>query len=163
MKRFWWASSALIVLGGLLLACGGSTTNPNQPVVSGLTKRVLASNSFSGVINIIDASQDVFSNHLFQVAGSQPQQMSLAQDRSVTLVFNPAASSIIVLSNSTEQPLTLGISLPGHSDAFAALNNATGFATVRNANQVVVLDLTNLKIAQTISVQTPGQIALAHN
>jgi len=164
LRRFWWALSVFIVLGTFLLACGGyNATNPNQPVVSGLTKRVLASNSFSGAIYIIDGSQDVFTSHIFQLTGAQPQQMALALDRSVTLVFSGSGNVMDVLNNSTEQPLGSGIVLPDHSDGFAALNNATGFASVRNANQVTVLDLQNSKIAQTVSVQTPVQVVLGHN
>ena len=161
LKRIFWALSALILLGVYLTACGTSGSQTTTNPTSGLTKRVLASNSFSGVINIIDASQDVFSTFSFQLTNAQPQQMELALDRSVTLVFSPAGNVMYVLNSSTEQQT--GIVLPDHSDGFAALNNATGFASVRNANRVVVLDLQNSIIAQTVSVQTPVQVVLGHN
>ncbi len=160
LKRFWWASSALLALGGLLLACGG-TSNPNQPNVSGLTKRILASNSYSGVIYIIDGSLDIFSDHLFQVAAGI-QQMALSNDRSVTLVFNGSTNVIAVLNNSTEQPVSTGIALPAHSDGFAAIDNTNGFASARNANEVLVLDLVNSVVTGTIPVQTPVQVTLGN-
>lgn len=160
MKRFLWASFALILLGGFLLACGGYN-NPNQLNLSGLTKRILACNSYSGAINIIDGTQDIFSNYLFQITAGA-QQMKLANDRSVTLVLNGNNNSIVVLNNSTEQPVSSGIPLPAHSDGFAAIDNTNGFASARNANAVVVLDLVNSLTLQTITVQTPVRIVLGN-
>ncbi len=142
------------------MGCGGGSTDPNAPNTSGLTKRVYATNSFSGVINIIDASNDVFSNHLFSISGAQPQQMSLALDRSVTLLWNQAAFQIGVLNNSTEQPAG-GVTVSDRSDSFVALNNTNGFAVVRNNNQLLVLDLQKLTILQLITIPTPKKLVLS--
>jgi hypothetical protein len=87
--------------------------------------------------------------------------MSLALDRSVTLLWNAGANQVGVLNNSTEQPAG-GVSLAGISDSFVAMNNTTGFAVVRNSNQVLVLDLQKVLIAQTITaIQTPKQLVLS--
>lgn len=159
MKRIIWAVSALVLLGIYLTACGASNSSTSTPT-SGLTKRVLASNSFSGRVEIADALLDRLSTFFILVA-SQPTQMRLTPDRSLTLVFNQTGNQIAVINNSTET-IVGSISLPDHSDGFVALDSTKGFAAVRNASVVEALDLTNVKIAQTVNVATPIQIALGN-
>ena len=162
MKRTFLALSGLLLLGAFLTACGAySSSSPVTPPTSGLKKRVFASNSFSSVLQIIDASLDQFSQFTVR-AGGAPQQMSLALDASTTLVFNSQINLIQVVANATES-LKGNIQLPDHSDSFVALNSTTGFASVRNSSLVEVLDLTNIKLSGSISIPTPNQIVLSHN
>lgn len=182
LKRILLLLSGLILLGACLTACnnnyypygynpygygygyGGTpttTTSGNASGPSGLSKRALISNSVAGNLNVLDANLDLFSNSLISVPGT-PGQMSVSPDLSVTLVFNASGNSIAVVTNSTE---TSGgsIILPDVSTSFVALNNIYGFASVRNAQLLEVLDLSNLKIATSMSMPTPNQIVLAHN
>jgi len=162
LKRFFCAILALILLGAVLMACNSGGGTPNQTPTSGVTKRVFASNSFRGVISIIDADQDRFASHFITVTGGQLREMALALDRSVTLVWNAAAQSVVVLNNSTEAQ-TASILMPNPATSFAAMNNATGFVAVRNSNQLVVLDISGNKIGETIALNTPTQVVLSHN
>lgn len=159
MKRTILALSALIVLGAYLVGCGGSNTNPTTNQTSGLTKRAYITNTYFATVTILDASLDQFGTHVITLNGT-PQRMALALDRSVTLVFNASGSVIDVVDNASET-LKGTIQLPGVSDRFVALNNATGFASVRNAQAVEVLDLTNLKLSGAVSVVTPQQMTLS--
>ncbi len=163
MKRTLGAFSGLILLGACLTACGGgSSSTTTQP--SGLTKRVFVTNSEAGTVLIVDGSQDVASAHFLTLNG-MPRQMALAQDASVTLVSNGASTPDIfinIIDNKTETNTGV-IQLPSRTESFVALNNATGFASVRNANVVEVLDLTNIKLSGSISVTTPNQIVLSHD
>ncbi len=164
MKRILAAFSGLILLGAYLTACGGGSSSSTTPQPSGLTKRVFVTNSEAGTVLIIDASQDVANSHFLTING-MPRLMALAQDASVTLVSNGISTPDVVLSvidNKTETNIA-GIQLPGRTESFVALNNATGFASVRNANVVEVLDLTNAKFSGSITVPTPNQIVLSHS
>ena len=175
MKRTFLALSGVILLGAYLTACSnnydpygaygypGATTTTTGALSgpSGLSKRVLLSNSVAGNLNVIDASQDLFSNSLITVS-STPEQMALALDRSVTLVFNASGNQINVIGNAQEANGG-GIVLPDVSTSFVALNGSYGFAAVRNQQLLAVLDLVNLKIYTSLSIPTPNQIVLSHN
>lgn len=182
MTRTLLALSGLILLGTSLVACNNNydpygygypgygygygygypgTTTGISSGPSGLSKRAYISNSVAGNLNVIDASLDQFSASLITVS-STPQQMSVAPDLSITLVFNASGNQIAIIDNKKESSVG-GIPLPDVSGSFVALNNSTGFASVRNASVVEVLDLTNFKISGGIGIPTPNQMVVSHN
>ena len=157
MKRDFLAFCAFLLLGTFLTACGGSNNTAVQ--LSGLSKRLLASNSFAGNLNIIDAQLDQFSFSLITVSNT-PQRMALTPDRSLTLVYNATGPQINIITNATETN-SGGIALPDVSNSMVAMSAATGFASVRNAQVLEVLDLTNIKLSGSVSIPNPQQIVLS--
>src|SRR5512135_3816515 len=91
--------------------------------------------------------------------------MALALDASLTLVGNSnfGPSRVInIIDNATELNVG-GILVPDITDSFVAQSKSTGFASVRNAGVVEVLDLTNAKLSGAITIATPMQIVLSND
>jgi hypothetical protein len=154
----------------MLLGCGGSS----RP--SGFSNRAFVSNSFagttapSGLVEIVNANDDLLSATASISAGSQPGLMAVSPLREITLVFNQGTNQVSIITNSNEKVNASAIQLPavpgvgGLTDmtgTMIAQSAATGYATFRNVQQAVtsttlgevaVLDLTNVLIANTISV-----------
>jgi hypothetical protein len=167
LKRTFLALSGLVLLGAYVTACGYSapttttSTTPTNPNPSHLTKRAFISNSVAGDLNVIDASLDHFSTTLIAIT-STPEQMVVTPDLSLTLVFNASGPQINVVSNKNEASLG-GILLPDVSTSLVAMNSTAGFASVRNAQALEVLDLANVKLTGAVTIPTPNQIVLSHD
>ncbi|MGH9603759.1 MAG: YncE family protein, partial [Terriglobales bacterium] len=146
------AASGLL-LAAALVACSGGTTPPSeQPTTSQLTNRVLVTNSFASRVNIVDGDTDRVSPFVIG-GGSAPTIMAVSSDKRRTLIFASANNGVTVIDNATEG--TLGqVALPGLADSLVAGNDGTrGYAAVRNAGVVVVIDITN---GSTTSIAVPA-------
>lgn len=133
---------ALAAIGG----CGSSSssgTNPPQPT-TGLHKRVLVSNSFVGVADIVDAQHDQCVDRSRQVVpcsstatmttGTTPQPIVVSGNLTKTLVYNSGSFNVTLIDNATETA-TNNLFVPGWSDSIAISSDAKrGFVAVRNAN-----------------------------
>ncbi len=146
-----------MALSGLLLAwglaaCSGGITPPSQdPTTSQLTDRVLVTNEFASQVNIVNADNDQVS--AFRIGGgTNPSFMAVSADKRRTLILSSFNNAIAAVDNDTEA--TLGQTLmPGLVDSLVAGNDGTrGYAAVRNAGVVVVLDTTN---GSTTNVAVP--------
>ena len=177
MKKSALLSVALVVAGFCLVSCGGGGTNVPRPP-SGLTTRVLASQSVSssttlaGLI-IIDGAIDSLSRGEIS-AGSSPGLMAISPDRSTLLVFDSVTNSVQVV-NTLKENLTGAIQLPGSTTSMVALATGSGYAAVPAApligsapGAVVVMNLTNgglttisVPNAQTVAASPDGTKLLA--
>jgi hypothetical protein len=162
----------------MLVACGSSSSSSSSTKpASGLKTRAFASNSFSGVIQIIDYTDDVLSGSTIPASGT-PAPMYISADRSKTIAFDTSSNAVTVITNSTEAvagtialpPTGAGgvvfsrnsfaISSDG-SVAWAAVRNAT----VTNGSDGIVaeLDLVNLVIKAEIPLPHAKYLALSND
>ena len=141
-----------LLVAAALAACGGGSTPPSQqPTTSQLTDRVLVTNEFASQVNIVNADNDRVSS--FRISGgSNPTIMAVSSDKRRTLILSSLNNGVAVVDNDAET--TAGqIPMPGLVDSLVAGNDGTrGYAAVRNAGVVVVMDTTN---RSTTSVVVP--------
>ncbi|MGH9532414.1 MAG: YncE family protein [Terriglobales bacterium] len=142
-----------LLLAAALVACSGGITPPSEePTTSQLTNRVLVTNSFASRVNIVDGDTDLVSQFVIG-GGSAPTIMAVSSDKRRTLIFASANNGVTVIDNATEGALGQ-VALPGLADSLVAGNDGTrGYAAVRNAGVVVVIDITN---GSTTSIAVPA-------
>lgn len=125
-------SSALVLLA--LISCGGGNKNPSgENPGSQLPNRVLLANSFAGLIQVIDAEQDVQTRFTAQVGGA-PGFPRLSNDKAYTVYIdtNPSTSAVGIIKNANESAVNK-IFLADWTESAAVLNDAsTAFAAVPN-------------------------------
>ncbi len=147
---------ALGLLVGLLIGgCSGSSSS--RP--SGVLKRAFVSDDQDGLLHIIDASLDAESGFFVNIGG-RPHQMYLSADHTVTVVNAVATNSLFLVNNNTEAS-TGSVKLPDVTESFVLLpDNVTGFAAVRNAGAVEVIDFSGFTISSSIPVPLARYVAL---
>ena len=124
----------LIVASALwLVSCGGgNATSSSLGLTSGLSFRAFVSNSFTGQLDLIDATADTLDTHTIATNASLPSLMALTPDRSTTLVFCGGPHTMSVIDNSTEQSKGL-IGLPDFTESFIpSADSGRAFAAVPN-------------------------------
>ncbi len=140
--------------------CGGDITPPSEePTTSQLDDRVLVTNEFASQVNIINADNDQVSP--FRIGGgNNPTFMAVSSDKRRTLILSSLNNGIAVVDNDTE--VTLGqTGMPGLVESLVAGNDGTrGYAAVRNAGVVVVIDTTNGSTTN-ITVPTVRRLVLS--
>ena len=104
-------SSRSIATATVTVAAAGTVTSTTSTSPSGIAHRVFVSNSFAGVLNIVDASADVISGHTITV-GSTPTFMLQTADQTYEVVYNSFDNSLNQVTNSSEA-VTAKIGLPG--------------------------------------------------
>ncbi len=154
----------------LFASCSGSSSSSNkQSTVSNLSNRVFVTNTFSGLLQIVDAQKDVRSTFTIQMGGS-PTLLYVSQDLSTVLGFDSKNNTIDVVDTPTEQRLA-SISTGGFTDSFLSTNDGkTGYVAVRNAlidntipGVIEVLDLrTNRVITSWIPIPNVRYLAANH-
>lgn len=146
----------------MLMACSGGITPPSEePTTSQITDRVLVTNQFASVVNIVDANTDQVS--LFRIGGgTNPTIMAVSSDKRRTLIFSSGNNGVTVVDNDAETALGQVV-LPGLVDSLVAGNDGTrGYAAVRNAGVVVVIDTTNGSTT-TVAVPMVRRLVLSPN
>src|SRR6185437_3716559 len=128
MRRNSYFSHFLVASLALALAGCGSGTSSNTPKPTGLSKRVLLSNTTAGTVTVMDAKKDALSAKVLAV--SSPTKMLTAGG--TTIAMDNASSLITVIDNPTEtvtfpspigdQPFDIAIS-PDGKNAWAAMRN----------------------------------------
>jgi len=169
--------AGIIAILTMLSGCGGSS----RP--SGFSNRAFVSNSFagtaapSGLVQIVNVNDDRLSATASISAGSEPGLMAVSPLREITLVFDQGTNQVSIITNSDEKVNASAIQLPavpgvgGLTDMTGTLlaqSASTGYATFRNVQQainlplgeVAVLDLTNVLIANTISVPNAHRMVM---
>ena len=167
MKRAILSTVVLSALGILLASCGGSSSSTSGKV-SGFSTRAFVSNSFSGILNIIDYSHDIESTNAYIAAGTQPGMMVLTPDRKTTMVFDGSANAIDIVDNSTETTATsVSINAPASSivvspDSKTAYIATPGLPISGQANGAVqVLTIASATMGTPISVPNAKTLALS--
>jgi len=157
--RTGWGRGAVVVALSLLIL-GLATCGAGGPAVSHLGQRAFLSDDLDGTLHIENAATDQESGFTI-ITGPQPGKIVLSPDKTISLVFNAAALTLSVVSNSTEASLG-SVVLPNVSTSYAALSgNITGFAAVPNCppascggftDVVEVVDLaTTFNITNTVN------------
>ena len=157
----------LLVAAFSLVSCGGASGPTISKPPSGVTTRVLASQSvasptaFPGLV-IVDGEIDVRIRAASISAGSSPGLMAISPDRQTVIAFNSAVNSWAAEIVSTPKEAQTGsISLPGPTTSMVALDSGFGYAAVPSApfeagpspGAVVVMNLAfSGGIAATLSV-----------
>jgi hypothetical protein len=128
MRRNSYLSQFLVAGLAVALAGCGSSSNSSTPKTTGLTKRVLLSNTSSGSINLLDGRKDVPSAKV--LSATAPTKMLTAGG--TTVVLDSSISEITVIDNATETvtfpapigdvPFDIAIS-PDGKNAWAAMRN----------------------------------------
>jgi DNA-binding beta-propeller fold protein YncE len=128
MRRNSYLSHFLVASLALAMAGCGSSSSSNTPKPTGLTKRVLLSNTTAGTVTVMDAKRDTFSAKVLGV--SSPTKMLTAGG--TTIAMDNSSSLITVIDNPTEavtfpapigdQPFDIAIS-PDGKNAWAAMRN----------------------------------------
>jgi hypothetical protein len=165
-------------LAALLTGCGGgnssSSSTPSGPP-SGIANRAyvtvqaVAFGGANGQIAIINASADATcAKPPCGVGGSTiplgqaPTRMVLSPDKSKLLMLDPRGHQIFTIDNKKENELA---SLPladAPTSAVILSDNKTGYAAVRNINQVVAYDITTGNSSAFLIVLEPRTLVVNH-
>jgi hypothetical protein len=131
----------------IIVACGG-TTNPNAPSVANVHNAAFISNTFSGVLQIVDTQNDTTSftaettNSAGQLVPGQPVNISVATtvtfevlspDKTKTMVFDPSSNVLYTVTNSSQATSgSLPLGGPTGMAVFAS-DNSTLYVPVPSA------------------------------
>jgi hypothetical protein len=128
MRRNSYLSQFLVASLVLAMAGCGSSSSSNTPQPTGLSKRVLLSNTVGGSVTVMDAQRDVLSAKVLGV--TSPTKMLTAGG--TTIAIDSSISEITVIDNPTEAvtfpspigdvPFDIAIS-PDGKNAWAAMRN----------------------------------------
>lgn len=166
-KRVALVPALLLVASLSLVSCGGGGGPSIAKPPSGVTTRVLASQSvatqtaFPGLI-LVDGEIDTLARASEVSAGTSPGLLAISPDRTTLIAFNSVVNSWAAEVVSTaREAQTASIPLPGPTTSMVALNTGFGYAAVPSApfetgtppGAVVVMNLGSTgSIAATISV-----------
>src|SRR4051812_15903146 len=162
LRRLLFAIIALSSYCILLTSCGGGYNNSNAPVTSNLTKRVFASNQFTGALDIVNASTDKLDIHRV-ITDSSPTKMVMSPDKLTTLVAVNGGTTLDVVRNTGE--FNAGsLALPGATESFFFLpDNKTAYVAIRNTGTVYIFDTTNTGAPKTVTVPNVRWIVRSNN
>ena len=152
----------------LQLSCG-SSSNPNQPTVSGVKPRAFISNTEAGLLQIIDAGHDTLVTTHSVSIGGRPGLMALTPDKLVTLVFNTANNTLSVVDN-TQETRRATITLPSWTESIAVgPNNDVAFAALpaatvlgQPAGGLAIVGLLNNQLRATINIPNVHWVVVNH-
>lgn len=156
----------------MLISCGGGGTTT---AASSLKKRVFVTNSYAGVIQIVDASKDLGTGFTVPQSGAgstlgpDPTFMTLSADNHWTLVFSAGDNSIEQVDNVQETNVGR-MALPSWTESIViSPDTKTAWVAVRNAavtgqptGAIGILDLINQSVSGNIPVPLVRRIALNH-
>lgn len=163
MRRAVWAIISLLAAGTVLVACGGYS-GTNTPITSGVTNRVFASNTFSGAIDIINATRDSLDTHRI-ITDAGPKYMALSPDKTGTMLFTSGTNRLVVISNKSESvagSLQLQSAIAAPQGFLILSDNKTIYAAARNAGVVTKWD-TGAGSTLGITVPNPMRIVRSNN
>jgi len=128
------ASAVALLMVLALCGCGGSSSTTTATKTSGIAKRVLVSNQFSSVAQLLDAQKDAF---VTTITVGGPTKMitrsivtAVVSGNSVAFIDNPSETI-------KEQPV-----LPGTVDDIALSSDAkTCYAAMRNLGLLAIINV----------------------
>src|SRR5262249_15752512 len=123
-----WMAALTAVIG-----CGSSSSStPNTPPPTGLSKRVLLTNKTASTVNLLDAKRDTLTTKTF--AATAGSKMVTANGK--TAVLSSTAPTITIIDNTTEV-VTFNMALDDQPvDVAITTDGATVFAAERNLGEV---------------------------
>ena len=146
----------IAVLAFVMAGCGSGNSNSNTAPLTGLSKRVLVTNTANGTVAFVDAKRDQLNVKTL----AAPSGTKMLTANGTTIVMDSAGSQITIIDNATEavtfnapigdQPFDIALS-PDGATAWAAMRNfgfvqavdtATGIARpvirIGNARRLVM-------------------------
>lgn len=150
----------IALLALLIVGCGGSGSGSSTQAapLSGVSKRALVSNVQTGIINIIDAKNDILNAKTF--AGTDITK--LITSNGFTIGMDGAGSQIVVIDNATEvatnapvgdQPFDIAISPDG----------TTAWAAERNFGFVQSVDTTSFVASPVVHILNARRLVMSPN
>lgn len=150
----------LCLLVGLWASCGGggSSSGGDQVPLTGIQDRVFVNNTYTGVMEIINAQTYKVSTTTITIGGS-PQKIFATPDKRHMVMFDSTYSAAAFVSSDTESR-PAKITLPSFTESLAIKpDGSTGYAALRNTTvtgnppgAIAVLDPTNNVISSQIPV-----------
>jgi DNA-binding beta-propeller fold protein YncE len=170
LRRAILSTVALSIVGSLLISCGGSGSSSGGQL-SRIKTRAFVSNSYYGILDIINYTKDLESQTGYVTLSSgltavQPQKLVLTPDGKSTVVFDAAANQIVVVDNATEAttgsvPIsakaTSIVVSPDSTYAYVATPNLAISGQASGAVQIV--DIVGFSLGAPIAI--PGASSLA--
>src|SRR3954468_19200765 len=146
----------------MLLACGGYNGNSLNPVViTNIKNRVFVTNTLTGLVDILDATNDLAGTVTIPTGG-QPTLMVLAPSQ-FTLVFNQDNFNAVIIDN-TNETVASSIALPGPTDSIVLSNDAkTGYAAIRNLGEIAVMDIVGKTVTTVTGIPQVHRLVISHN
>ena len=138
MRRNSYLSQFFVVGLAVALAGCGSGTSSSAPKPTGLSKRVLLTNSSTGTVTVVDAQKDVLTTKV--LAATSPTKIITAGG--TTIAMDSSTSEITVIDNPTEAvtfPSPIG-DVP--FDIAISPDGKTAWAAMRNFGFVQAVDTT---------------------
>jgi len=130
------ASVVALLMVLALCGCGGSSTSTTKAKTSGLAKRVLVSNQFSNVVQLLDAQKDAFTT---TIAVNAPTKMITRSI--VTAVVDSSTNTVAFIDNPSET-VKVQPAMPGTIDDIALSSDAkTCYVAMRNLGLLAIINV----------------------
>ena len=149
----------IVLLACLLAGCGSNTSSNNTPPPTGLTKRVLISNTSTNTVNMIDAQKDKPAAKTF--GANAPTKMVSAGGK--TVVLDSSANVISIIDNATEQVTFTPLLADVPFDIAISPDGKTAWAAVRNPGFVQSVDTATGNITHSVIVPSASRLAMSPN
>lgn len=149
-----------LLLAGLLVGCGSNSSSTNKtPPPTGISKRVLLSNTSTGTVNLIDANRDTFSTKVF--GANSPTK--ILTSGGTTIVLNSSIDEISIIDNKTEAVTFVPLLANIPFDIALSPDGKTAWAAVRNPGFVQQVDTTTGAITKSVIVPSVSRLVMSPN
>jgi hypothetical protein len=144
----------------MVVGCGGPSNSTTQTApLSGLSRRVLVSNSFTGTINFVDAQKDLLNAKT--LAGNSVTKMITAGG--TTIALDSAGSEIPIIDNATET-VTFNAAIGDQAfDIAISPDGLTAWAAMRNFGFVQSVNTTTGIANPVIRLANARRIVMSPN
>jgi YVTN family beta-propeller protein len=149
-----------LCLISILAGCGSNSTANNSATTApptGISKRVLVSNTSNNVINMLDANKDIGSSKSFTVTGPT----KLASAGGTTISMSGTTNQVVVIDNKTEVVTATVLVADTPFDIAISPDGKTAWAAVRNPGFVQKIDTATGNILFTVVVPSVKRLALS--
>jgi hypothetical protein len=150
----------IALLAILIVGCGGSSsssTNQTAPL-SGVSKRVLASNVQAGLLNIIDAKNDILNAKT--LAGTSVTKLITANG--FTIGLDSTVPAMTIIDNATEVATTAPLG-DQPFDVAISPDGTTAWAAERNFGFVQSVDTTTFVASSVIRIPNSRRLVMSPN
>jgi len=149
------AAVAVCLVAGLS-GCGSSTSS-TKTTTSGIKKRVLLSNQFSSVLQLLDAQNDKFVTTIGVNAPTRLLTRSI-----VTAALDSSSNTVALIDNPTEK-VKQEPALPGAiTDIALSSDGKTAYAALRNIGQLAIINVPDGSVT-AVAIPSVARLVLSPN